>query len=153
MSETILAPGAFIIIIMFIAYMMLGSFLEKYHCKVGHEASIIILIGSAISFSFWWLGHEDFNKIFNSLNALTKLASAGANSFSHRSTFVFLWITLSTAFCKNTIGIFSVRILINPLYFNFHFISSVCKQFQHSFLPGLLLQTLNYKTQYGLFFS
>jgi NhaP-type Na+/H+ or K+/H+ antiporter len=63
MSETIISSGAIVIMMMFITYMVLGSLLEKNHCVIGHEASIIILLGSAISFGFWYLGHEDFNKM------------------------------------------------------------------------------------------
>ena len=41
----------------------MGSLIEKNHCVIGHEASFIILIGMALSFSAWYFGHEEFNKM------------------------------------------------------------------------------------------
>jgi NhaP-type Na+/H+ or K+/H+ antiporter len=49
--------------IMLFLYMLLGALLEKYHSPVGHEASLLVLIGMAISFLAFQFGYNDFNKI------------------------------------------------------------------------------------------
>jgi NhaP-type Na+/H+ or K+/H+ antiporter len=63
MSESVFSQGAIVIFVMFILYMVMGSLIEKNHCVVGHEASYIILIGISLSFSAWWVGHDEFNKM------------------------------------------------------------------------------------------
>ncbi len=63
MSESIFSQGAIVIFCMFILYMVMGSLIEKHHCVIGHEASYIILIGMSLSFTAWWVGHEEFNKM------------------------------------------------------------------------------------------
>ena len=52
MSESI-STGAIVVFMMLLVYLTLGAFIEKYHLKVGHEASITILIGMLISFVQW----------------------------------------------------------------------------------------------------
>ena len=42
-------------------YMFIGSVLEKYHCKVGHEASLVIIFGMALSFVAYASGHHEIN--------------------------------------------------------------------------------------------
>jgi hypothetical protein len=60
MSESNLTSEALVIILMFITYMILGSLFEKKHIKIGHEASITVVIGACISFSFYWMGYYEF---------------------------------------------------------------------------------------------
>lgn len=43
--------------------MLFGALLEKTHSTVGHEASILCLVGLIISFISFQLGYNDFNKI------------------------------------------------------------------------------------------
>jgi len=53
MSALLFSSGAIVVMIMLFLYMLFGALLEKYHCSVGHEASILVLVGfiiSAISF-------------------------------------------------------------------------------------------------------
>lgn len=49
--------------VMLFLYMLLGALIEKYNCIVGHEASLLVLIGLIISFVSFHLGFKDFNKI------------------------------------------------------------------------------------------
>lgn len=44
-------------------YMFVGSVLEKYHCKIGHEAGLVIIFGMLLSFLAFQSGHNDFNKM------------------------------------------------------------------------------------------
>ena len=41
--------GAIIIFLMIMLYMIMGTCIEKYHCKFGHEAAYTIVIGMAVS--------------------------------------------------------------------------------------------------------
>ena len=52
MSEAI-STGAIVVFMMLLVYLTLGAFIEKYHLKVGHEASITIVIGMIISYIQW----------------------------------------------------------------------------------------------------
>lgn len=63
MGESILSAGAIVIFAMFIIYMIMGSLIERHHCIVGHEASFIILIGMALSFCGWIMGHDEFTEM------------------------------------------------------------------------------------------
>jgi sodium/hydrogen exchanger 8 len=58
MSETI-STGAIVIFMMLLVYLFLGAFIEKYHLKVGHEASFTILIGMAISYGAFACHNEE----------------------------------------------------------------------------------------------
>jgi NhaP-type Na+/H+ or K+/H+ antiporter len=49
--------------VMLFLYMLFGALLEKAHCVVGHEASLLVLVGLVISFISFMLGYEEFNKI------------------------------------------------------------------------------------------
>jgi predicted tellurium resistance membrane protein TerC len=60
MSEAILSSGALVIFLMFMAYMVFGSLIEKHKCIVGHEASYIILVGIAISYGSYFVHLEEF---------------------------------------------------------------------------------------------
>lgn len=44
-------------------YMFVGSVLEKYHCKIGHEAGLVIIFGMLVSFLAFQSGHTDLNKM------------------------------------------------------------------------------------------
>lgn len=44
-------------------YMFVGSILEKYHCKIGHEAGLVIIFGMLFSFLAFNTGHTDLNKM------------------------------------------------------------------------------------------
>jgi NhaP-type Na+/H+ or K+/H+ antiporter len=49
--------------VMLFLYMLLGALIEKYHCIVGHEASLLVLIGLVISYISFNMGFYDFNKM------------------------------------------------------------------------------------------
>jgi NhaP-type Na+/H+ or K+/H+ antiporter len=49
--------------VMLFLYMLFGALLEKMHSPVGHEASILVLVGLIISYVSFQLGFNDFNKI------------------------------------------------------------------------------------------
>jgi NhaP-type Na+/H+ or K+/H+ antiporter len=49
--------------IMLFLYMLFGALLEKWHSFVGHEASILCLIGCCVSYISFLMGYEDFNSI------------------------------------------------------------------------------------------
>jgi len=59
MSEAI-STGAIVIYVMLLAYMTIGTFIEKHKLAFGHEASFIILIGMAISYSAYATGNKEF---------------------------------------------------------------------------------------------
>ena len=44
-------------------YMFVGSILEKYHCKIGHEAGLVIIFGMIVSYLAFQSGHTDLNKM------------------------------------------------------------------------------------------
>lgn len=58
MSEAISA-GAIVVFMMLLIYMTFGAYIEKYHIKIGHEASITIVIGMIISYINWECHNED----------------------------------------------------------------------------------------------
>ena len=41
--------GAIIIFLMIMFYMVIGTCIEKYHCKFGHEAAYTIIVGMIVS--------------------------------------------------------------------------------------------------------
>lgn len=47
--SSVISSGALVVMFMIFSYMLLGALLEKYHCRVGHEASILVLLGGIIS--------------------------------------------------------------------------------------------------------
>lgn len=49
MSGQLFSSGAIVVMVMLFLYMLLGALLEKYHSPIGHEASLLVLIGFAIS--------------------------------------------------------------------------------------------------------
>ena len=59
------AFGAFIGVLLIVGYIMAGVFIEKRGCPFGHEASLIILTGAAISFIAYILGSVSFNEAFS----------------------------------------------------------------------------------------
>jgi len=61
MSSSLFSAGAVIIMSVLFFYMFIGSVLEKYHCKVGHEASLVIIFGMALSFVAYASGHHEIN--------------------------------------------------------------------------------------------
>jgi NhaP-type Na+/H+ or K+/H+ antiporter len=61
MSALLLSAGAVIIMVVLFFYMFVGSVLEKYHCTVGHEASLVIIFGLILSYISYQSGHTDFN--------------------------------------------------------------------------------------------
>ena len=63
MSSGLFSAGAIIIMFVLLVYMFLGSLLEKYHCVVGHEAGLVILVGMAISLLALYTGHHEVNTI------------------------------------------------------------------------------------------
>ena len=63
MSAVLFSSGAIVVMFMLFMYMFLGALVEKYKCVVGHEASYLILVGMALSFTSYMLGYHDFNKI------------------------------------------------------------------------------------------
>lgn len=63
MSAQLFSSGAIVVMMMLFLYMLLGALLEKYHCIIGHEASLLVLIGLVISYVSFHMGFYDFNKI------------------------------------------------------------------------------------------
>ena len=61
MSSNLFSAGAIIIMTILIFYMFFGSILEKYHCIVGHEAGLVIILGMVLSGLAFQQGHTDFN--------------------------------------------------------------------------------------------
>ena len=65
MSGSLFSAGACLIMAVLFFYMFIGSVLEKYHCKVGHEASLVILLGMAFSYCALISGHSEFNHMLS----------------------------------------------------------------------------------------
>lgn len=63
MSAMLFSSGAIVVMVMLFMYMLFGAMLEKAHSPVGHEASILVLVGLFISFISFMAGFNDFNKI------------------------------------------------------------------------------------------
>ena len=61
MSAVLFSSGAVVVMIMLFLYMLLGALLEKYHCPIGHEASLLVLIGASISYISFVMGYTNFN--------------------------------------------------------------------------------------------
>ena len=49
--------------IMLFLYMLFGALLERAHSPIGHEASLLVLVGIIISYTSFQLGFDDFNHI------------------------------------------------------------------------------------------
>ena len=62
MSEVI-SMGAFVIYVMLLAYMFIGTIIERYELSFGHEASLTILIGMLISYVGYAAGNEEFGEL------------------------------------------------------------------------------------------
>jgi NhaP-type Na+/H+ or K+/H+ antiporter len=62
MSSVLFSAGAIVIMAMLFIYMVIGSILEKVGTIIGHEASLLILVGMGISYVSYFFGHVDFNK-------------------------------------------------------------------------------------------
>jgi NhaP-type Na+/H+ or K+/H+ antiporter len=62
MSANLFSVGAIIIMMILLFYMFVGSMLEKYHCKIGHEAGLVIIFGMILSFLAFHSGHADLSK-------------------------------------------------------------------------------------------
>jgi NhaP-type Na+/H+ or K+/H+ antiporter len=63
MSAHIFSLGAIVIMIMQFLYMFFGALLEKYHSPVGHEASILCLIGCIVSYVSFQLDFEEYLEV------------------------------------------------------------------------------------------
>ena len=48
-EEFHISMGAIIIFLMIMFYMVMGTFIEKYECKFGHEAAYTIILGMIVS--------------------------------------------------------------------------------------------------------
>ena len=55
--------GALIIMMVLLFYMFIGSVLEKHHCKIGHEAGLVIIFGMLFSWLAFQTGHSEINKM------------------------------------------------------------------------------------------
>jgi len=62
MSEVI-SVGAIVIYLMLLAYMIIGTLIERYELSFGHEASITILIGMCISYVAYITENEEFGEM------------------------------------------------------------------------------------------
>jgi NhaP-type Na+/H+ or K+/H+ antiporter len=62
MSANLFSAGAILVMFILFTYMFLGSLFEKYKPPIGHEASIVILVGMIISYSLMMSGHNDLTK-------------------------------------------------------------------------------------------
>ncbi len=63
MSANLFSSGAIVVMIMLFLYMLFGALLERAHSPIGHEASLLCLVGIIISYISFTLGHHDFNDI------------------------------------------------------------------------------------------
>ena len=62
MSEVV-SVGAIVIYGMLLAYMCIGTIIERYHLSFGHEASLIILIGMLVSLIAFLSGNDEMLKL------------------------------------------------------------------------------------------
>ena len=62
MSEVI-SVGAIVVYLMLLAYMIIGTLIERYKLSFGHEASITIMIGMLISYVAYTTGNEEFGEM------------------------------------------------------------------------------------------
>ena len=63
MSANLFSSGAIVVMIMLFLYMLFGALLERAHSPIGHEASLLCLVGIIISYISFTLGDHDFNDI------------------------------------------------------------------------------------------
>ena len=59
----LISLGATILFLMMLAYMIIGTCIEKHHCKFGHEAAYTILIGMVVSMVVNQSGFQEFGKL------------------------------------------------------------------------------------------
>ena len=57
--ESAISTGAIVVYFMLLAYLCIGTLIERYHISFGHEASFTILIGMAISFMSYMHDNEE----------------------------------------------------------------------------------------------
>lgn len=60
MSELLISTGALVIFFVFFVYLVLGSFIEKTKCIVGHETGMTVIVGILISFLAWYIEKGEF---------------------------------------------------------------------------------------------
>lgn len=65
MSGSLFSIGACLIMVVLFFYMFMGSILEKYHCKIGHEAGLVIILGMLISYLALEFGHGEFTHMLS----------------------------------------------------------------------------------------
>lgn len=58
-EEGHISSGAILITVMIMFYMFMGALIEKQRWVIGHEASLAIIIGMALSFGMYLLDHEE----------------------------------------------------------------------------------------------
>lgn len=63
MSAQLFSAGAIVVMIMLFLYMLFGALLERAHSPIGHEASLLCLVGIIVSYTSFQLGIYDFNHI------------------------------------------------------------------------------------------
>lgn len=62
-EEGLFSISASIIMVLLFLYMFFAALIEKYHIPIGHEASLLVIIGFAVSYVAFLMGHHDFNMI------------------------------------------------------------------------------------------
>jgi sodium/hydrogen exchanger-like protein 6/7 len=62
MSANLFSMGAILVMLIIFTYMFLGSLFEKHKPPIGHEASLVILVGMIISYSLMASGHHEMTK-------------------------------------------------------------------------------------------
>jgi len=63
MSAQLLSAGAIVVMVMIFLYMLFGALLERAHSPIGHEASLLCLLGIMVSYASFIMGYHDFNHI------------------------------------------------------------------------------------------
>lgn len=61
MSQVLFSAGAVVIMIMLFLYILLGAILNTCNSPIGHEASLLVLIGIVVSYTSHAMGYTDFN--------------------------------------------------------------------------------------------
>lgn len=61
MSEHLFSSGAVVIMIMLFLYILLGAMLKKCNSPIGHEASLLVLVGAIVSYISFAMGYTNFN--------------------------------------------------------------------------------------------
>ena len=60
MHESSISSGALVIFFVFFVYLVLGAFIEKMRCVVGHETGLTVIVGMCISFVAWYIQKGEF---------------------------------------------------------------------------------------------